>query len=90
LEGKGSRLKGLGLRRGLLDRGRRVPEPTPISISTDSLVNHRPAQLGMTMFTFHSCTGPYVRTDCLWVKIGAGQTFQAEAMVPEGTDFNFY
>jgi hypothetical protein len=81
-------LVGKGVRRGFLDRGRRVIKPTPISISTDSLVNHRPAQLGMTMFTLHSCTGPYVRTDCLWVKIGAGQAFKAEAMVPEGTVFD--
>jgi hypothetical protein len=73
LVGKGFRLKGLWVRRGFLDRGRRVPKPTPISISTDSLVNHRPAQLGVTMGAFHSCTGPYVRTDCLGVEIGAGK-----------------
>jgi hypothetical protein len=71
--GEGWRFKGLGRRRGFLDRGRRVPKPTPISISTDSLIHHRPAQLGVTMGAFHCCAGPYVRTDCLGVEIGAGK-----------------
>jgi hypothetical protein len=37
-----------------------VPEPTPIPISTDSLVPHRPAQLGVTMGAFQSCAGLHV------------------------------
>jgi hypothetical protein len=82
--------EGWRLRMGFLDRFSRVPKPTPISISTDSLVNNRPAQLGMTVFTLHSCTGPYVRTDCLWVKIGAGQALETKAMIPELAVFDFY
>jgi hypothetical protein len=53
-----------------------VPEPTPIPISTDSLVLHRPAQLGVMMGALRSCAGLDVRTGHLWVEIGAGQAFE--------------
>jgi hypothetical protein len=39
------------------------------------------------MGAFHSCTVPYVRTDCLGVEIGAGKALETEAMIPEGTVF---
>jgi hypothetical protein len=84
--GKGWRLR--GLRRGFPDGGRRVPKPTPISISTDSLVHHRPAQLGVTMGALQSCAGPYVRTDCLWVEIGTGQALKTKATICKAAIFN--
>jgi hypothetical protein len=35
------------------------------------------------MGALQSCAGPYVRTDCLWVEIGAGQALETKAMIPE-------
>jgi hypothetical protein len=66
-----------------------VPEPTPIPISTDSLVLHRTAQLGVAMGTLRSCAGLDVGTGCLWVEIGAGQAIETDAFVEKIAFFDF-
>jgi hypothetical protein len=66
-----------------MDWWRWVPEPTPIPISSDRLVPHRPAQLGVVMGALQSCTGLDAGAGCLWVEIGAGQAIEADALVKE-------